>query len=136
MSINWYKNKKVSMTDRIFYYDILYEAANNLFLAYSPCRIDINGKCVASKNNRCHSAQYYTKHTGCCRPDCRYITSKGCSTNSLGCKLFVCDSLRDIFPEFVKEINRLKKIFGDMNLPWNVWQSKEDWIKIERKQTR
>ena len=117
---------KLSFTYKQHYYDILYDAANELFLTYNPCRFNSKGECF---NNRYHEERVqYIKNCGCCSLNCRYMSPKGCLTKSLGCKLYVCSPIEKSFPEFCKELMQLKEVLWRYNLPWNVYSSKEDWV--------
>lgn len=125
-----------SLTTKIYYYDLLYNIASDLFATYNPCRFNSQGKCVVNRmGSKAISAWGRSHHSGCCE-NCKYLSPKGCLTNSIGCKLYVCFDIERKFPAFCKEIERLKEVLWDYDLPWNLWRSKEDWIKNEMPRMR
>ncbi len=132
MSLKTWRDLKcisMSLSTKKYYYNLLYNIVDDLFRTYDPCKFNSAGQCIA---NRANHTVWNTEggYTGCCKPSCKYVSSKGCSTNSLGCKLYTCSTIERKFPGFYKEIQRLKEVAWHYNLPWNTWQSEEDWITV------
>jgi hypothetical protein len=98
-------------------YDELYAKANTVLAEYNPCAIK-NGQCFRGEP--------------CCE-DCNYLSrKKGCTVQSLACKLFLCQAAINKFPECYAELKAIREIAEDHHI-LGYRTSKEDifsWYKI------
>lgn len=121
-------------------YDRIYEETNRLFKQHDPCQF-IGNRCKLNRwclRGRC--GHTYHKNTelnnGCCGGyNCKYHTSKGCSTKALGCKLTTCGRMYDTSSrEFRTDIIALKeeasKVLG--RLIGHAFISKEEFFDLAR----
>ena len=84
------------------YYNVLYDAFNELLKEYNPCRFNERGECARYQAGlRWPDAN----DTACCggsstsngKP-CKYLTPKGCRVKSLWCKSWLCSWVRERVP--------------------------------------
>lgn len=76
-------------------YDKLCNKADLILKEYNPCNIE-NGRCFAGYP--------------CCQ-DCEFLSKKkGCTVDSLVCKLWLCDKARKKFPKCATKLDALEKI--------------------------
>ena len=70
-------------------FDQLYQEASSIMQDRNPCQIG---------RGKCHSMREYPerhKNQPFCCGGCQHLTPKGCSVESLFCKLWVCEALED-----------------------------------------
>jgi len=86
-------------------YDRLFAKASKLIKEYDPCRFE--GSLCKLKRGRdyFYEANIY-KYNGCCGK-CSHLTKNGCSVQSLGCKLFLCETVRNENPILTRKINKI-----------------------------
>lgn len=87
--------KELSVEQMSALYDRIYNIADRLIKKHNPCGIQLVDKKVTCK-----------KGEPCCN-GCFYLSKKGCTTRSLGCKLTFCPSLDN--DKTVRKIMKLLK---------------------------
>jgi hypothetical protein len=95
-------------------YDNFYNILIELEKQYNPCNW---------KDNICR------RGTPCCS-NCRYLSSTGCTTMALGCKLWYCDVIRQS-PELEEFNRKVKEVLRDIqknNIPIKFRSSKEEHL--------
>ncbi|MFA5994736.1 MAG: hypothetical protein WC823_07310 [Parcubacteria group bacterium] len=101
-------------------YDELYAEASAILAEHNPCAIE-NGKCFRGEP--------------CCE-DCNYLSrKKGCTVQSLVCKLFLCQAAINKFPACAAALSTLRKIAEEHHI-LGYRASKEDifsWYAISNK---
>ena len=81
-----------------FVHNFLWVAADRAFKKSNPCKIDKNGVC---RNNR---------HNSCCTTECRFLTPHGCSTDCLGCKLYLCVNVASRYKKLETTLTKIRFI--------------------------
>lgn len=120
-------------------YDRIYDIVDMLFKKYNPCNIHTikkSGKVVCNGRHR-------PTDTLCCYecspgrgPKEPHYWDNGCTIKCLGCKLFLCEAVRNKHPLLNRKLSKLRGIAYKYNLPsGRCYFPKEDWLKLmERKQ--
>jgi len=80
-------------------YLTLFQESVDLFIEFNPCRIH-DHTCMRSRGNQGKNF--------CC-DGCQYLTDEGCATNSIWCKLWVCEPMRVEHDEFWDRCAELKQ---------------------------
>lgn len=107
-------------------YGNIYYIVDYLFKLYNPCKIK-NGRCQFNKDY--NKSKYLNTCCGNkgfnCISKCIYLSKKGCTVKSLGCKLFMCNNIKNNYPKFYEIINIIKT-----SIPPSVmcYQSKTDFM--------
>lgn len=78
----------------------LYDKFSKILLRYNPCKW-VGNTCVINRENKTIN--------GCC-PNCHLNTSVGCSIQSLGCKMFLCETAFQNLPSDIKKRWRKMKL--------------------------
>jgi hypothetical protein len=101
-------------------YDRLYNEASKLIKKYNPCKIT-DGKCLNGGPK-------------CCCGGCRfeYLTSTGCSVQSLGCRLFLCGFAIETAPQIRSKMDRLREYARYLALN-EVYYNKEQTLERAKK---
>ncbi len=103
-------------------YDRLYEEASDLLNKYNPCQFEGN-QCVRNRIDL-ESGHFRPDgdvvKNGCCdTTSCSHLTSRGCNTKALGCKLHICSELhRRKHREFYTKIKLLTREAQDIFGTW------------------
>ena len=124
--------KKLTKQEKAALYDYFCLVADNIIERYDPCGWKRTGaaECLQGRPK------------GCCH-ECKYWSSGGCTTNSLGCKLFLCWSgsglLDTLSPKQIEERSYVKGILSGLRIvrdlleiPGSVGESKKESFALER----
>ena len=81
-------NKKERLN---FIYDKMCDYLDYYFIKKNKC-VFINNKCISDRHKK------YEKDCGCCRGRngeiCKYLKNNSCSIRNLGCKFYICPTLK------------------------------------------
>jgi len=83
---------------RMFIYDFMYIMGDQLIKKYNPCQIQTSesGEVTCLGDN------------GPCCTDCEYLSDSGCTVTCLGCKLGLCSTAIDIYPELTNKLRSMR----------------------------
>lgn len=110
-------------------FDFLYDCAVKVLSKYNPCKITFENTSV-----HCIGCGHdgNKPNTLCCK-GCRFHTNKGCiAEKPLSCKLWLCETAKDKFPECRKELNEIRIPFSKLNL-WSFRGDKKASLKSHLK---
>lgn len=108
---------KLSIRQRSEMYDLLFGLADRTIKLYNPCNY-VNGQCIVDKNQN---------SKGHCCAGCKHITKKGCSVESLSCKLWLCSYIRNEYPRLYGGMESLRELAIALDISiWETRSSKEE----------
>lgn len=95
-------------------YDELYREGQQVLDKYNPCKISADGK-------KC------TGGTPCCT-GCEHLGNKGCTVSALHCKLWLCHTAAQKYPDCYQELQTILHKGHEERIPgiWGMRQSKTD----------
>ena len=101
LSIRW-PDQGLSLDDFVSQYRKLYQDGIDLFAEFDPCRIH-DGLCM--RGRRDHGLE----SSNFCCSGCEYLTSEGCTTDSIWCKLWTCGATKSdqVFGRKRQELNSM-----------------------------
>lgn len=97
-----------------FIYKFLWDSADKIFRETNPCKISKSGSCQNSKKGTC-----------CPKGYCRFLTPKGCSTECLTCKLYLCVNMSKSYRKLESDLDKMRSIAnacGFRTLFYQSWQ--------------
>jgi len=97
-----YSGRKLPLDEFVDEYNILFQESVNLFTEFAPCRVH-DHICMRGRAN------LNLEFKNFCCGGCQYLTDEGCVTNSIWCKLWVCESMRVKHDEFWDRRAELKQ---------------------------
>ena len=103
-------------------YDVLIALGQQTLDNYNPCDWR-NGKCRRMRSSE--------DDEGCC-VGCQHLGDEGCTVESLGCKLWLCEGQRDLFKECDIELKVLRQIADYCGIPYEIKRSKEADFTLEK----
>jgi hypothetical protein len=96
-------------------YDLLFAEGVEVLKKWNPCKHDENGKCAGYED-------------GCCGgPRCEHLGPKGCTVQSLQCKLWLCYPISKT-PDgaaALKELRAIEMRALELDVPFRMRRSKE-----------
>ncbi len=102
-------------------YDILLAIGQQTLDYYNPCDWS---------NGKCRSMRLSKDDGGCCE-GCKHLSPKGCTVQSLACKLWLCESQRNIFRECEIELKFLRQVADYCGIPYETRRSKEESFTLQ-----
>jgi len=104
-------------------YDNLFRKMQKMIDKYNPCRKEVMSNLVM----RCRC---YDDISQCCyAKSCKYLTSTGCGTENIACKLHLCFGARWPFtkehPKIAKRWELWKLMVAELDM-YHPWQSKTE----------
>ena len=108
--------RKLKLEAKSQLYDILLAIGQQILDSYNPCDWK-DGKCRRMRSSK--------DDGGCCK-GCEHLSFKGCTVQSLACKLWLCESQRSIFKECETELKVLRQVAYDCGIPCEMRKSKEE----------
>lgn len=120
-----------SRREQISYiYDKVCDYLDSDFLVKNKCKFK-NNKCISDRNKK------YSKDCGCCRAKsgelCKYLDKDHCTIKNLGCKFFVCPTLKKQGIKYKTNDFYLLKYFCNFRekvvLRYTIFVPKEDVIE-------
>ena len=97
-------------------YDVLYAIGQQIVNCHNPCDW---------RDGRCRRMRSSTGDKGCCE-GCNYLNEKGCTVQSLACKLWLCDSQINKFKECEAELKILRQVADYCGIPYEIRRSREE----------
>jgi hypothetical protein len=97
-------------------YDILLAIGQQILDYHNPCDWRY-GKCRRMRSSK--------EDGGCCE-GCKHLGLKGCTVESLACRLWLCESQRDMFRECEIELKVLRQLADYCGVPYEIRKSKEE----------
>jgi len=85
---------------RMFIYDFLYTAADQIIRKYNPCQVQSSSDGLVE----CAS------DIGLCCNGCEYLDDNGCMVNSVCCKLHICSAAEIRQPYIANKLYDIRKI--------------------------
>jgi len=102
-------------------YDILLAIGQEILDYYNPCDWR-DGKCRRMRSSK--------DDEGCCE-GCEHLNPKGCTVQSLACKLWLCESQRSVFKECEIELKVLRHVADSCGIPHEMRRSKEENFTLQ-----
>ena len=103
-------------------YDILIALGQQILDHYNPCDW---------KNGKCRTIRSSKREKGCCAA-CEHLGAKGCTVQSLACKLWLCEDLQDVFRECEAELKILRQVSNYSSIPYEMRRSKEENFTLNK----
>ncbi len=97
-------------------YDLLFDIGQQTLNYYNPCDW---------KNGKCRRMRMSENDEGCCE-GCKHLSKKGCTVKSLACKLWLCATEAEPFPECESELRILRLVADHCDVPYQIRKSKEE----------
>lgn len=106
-------------------YEAIWRQMDSILKEWNPCEFQ-GGRCF---RNREKSKK---EKNGCCH-GCEWLSDKGCTVMSLGCKLFLCQGAHDKLPSYVQlQITKLKRVAKDSGILWFYsTRLKPNWVEVD-----
>ena len=115
---------------RMFIYDFMYTMGDLLIKKYNPCQIQTGKSGIVT----CLGAG------GPCCYHCEYLSSTGCTVTCLGCKLGLCSTAMDMYPELTNKLKSMKYKLSDYTYSMHYIRTSRSSIcaslKIQRDNTK
>ncbi len=102
-------------------YDILFAVGQQIMDHYNPCEW---------QNGKCRRMRLSEDDGGCC-VGCYHLSRSGCTVQSLACKLWLCESQRNVFRDCEIELNVLGQVADYCGIPYEIRRSKEESFTLE-----
>jgi hypothetical protein len=103
-------------------YEVLIAIGQQALDYYNPCDWR-NGKCRRMRSSE--------DDEGCCG-GCQHLGDEGCTVESLGCKLWLCEDQRDVFKECEIELKVLRQIADYCGIPYEMKRSREEDFTLNK----
>jgi len=102
-------------------YDILLAIGQQTLDYYNPCDW---------RNEKCRRMRSSRNDEGCCEV-CEHLGPNGCTVQSLGCKLWLCENQENIFRECEVELKVLRQVADYCGIPYKIRRSKEESFTLQ-----
>ncbi len=102
-------------------YDILLAMGQQTLDYYNPCDW---------RNGNCRRMRLSKDDKGCCE-GCEHLSPNGCTVQPLACKLWLCESQRNIFRECEIELKVLRQVADYCGIPYEMRRSKEENFTLQ-----
>ena len=103
-------------------YDILIALGQQTLDDYNPCDWR-NGKCTRMRSSE--------DDKGCC-VGCQHLGAEGCTVESLGCKLWLCEGQRDLFRECEIKLKVLRQVADSCGIPYVIRRSRQENFALNK----
>ncbi len=97
-------------------YDILFAVGQQIMERHNPCEW---------KDGKCTRMRQVEGDGGCCE-GCKHLSRRGCSVQSLACKLWLCEAQKPKFWDCEAELNVLRQVADYCGIPYEIRRSKEE----------